>query len=96
MILSEMQELLKGRIGNPIEAEVSTNKLTSLLNQAYTDIADRYRFHKARKRCRFVTVVGEARYDLPTDVLEVYRVSDVTNNVKIDKWGDRRLVTGSS
>lgn len=91
MRLSEMRTILRSRIGNPTIVDVPDSVLDQELNAAYQDIVDRYRFHKARKRCQFDTVIGQARYDLPSDVLSVFRVKDMTNNVKLTKWGDRQL-----
>ncbi len=91
MNLQEMQNILRSRIGNPTAIDVPNSVLTTELNAAYLDIKDRYRFHRARKRCTFSTVIGQSRYDLPTDVLSVFRVRDNTNNVKLRKWGDRQL-----
>lgn len=91
MRLDAMRTQLRQRIGSPTATDVTDATLTDHLNSAYLDIADRYRFHKARKRCQFRTVQGEPRYDMPSDLLAIYRISDTTNNVKLEKWGDRQL-----
>jgi hypothetical protein len=91
MNLLDMQNKLRSRIGNPTAIDVPDSVLATELNAAYLDIVDRYRFHRARKRCLFSTVIGQARYDLPTDVLAVLRIRDNTNNRKMEKWGDRQL-----
>ena len=91
MNLQQMTNLLRGRIGNPTTTDVADSTLQAELNAAYLDIKGRYRFHRARKRCQFQTVIGQARYDLPLDILVVLRVSDETNRVKLEKWGDRHL-----
>jgi hypothetical protein len=95
MNLLEMQNRLRSRIGSPTQIDVPDTMLRTELNSAYLDIVDRYRFHRARKRCLFSTVIGQARYDLPTDVLVVMRVRDNTNQVKLEKWGDRQLSSRS-
>jgi hypothetical protein len=89
--LLQMRTTLRARIGNPTTTDTLDSVLDGEINAAYTDIVDRYRFHLARKRCRFDTIAGEARYDLPTDVLVVMRLSDITNYRKLIKWGDRQL-----
>jgi hypothetical protein len=89
MNLFEMRTQLRSRIGNPTITDVPDSVLTQELNAAYLDIEDRYRFHKARKRCQFLTVPGQSRYDLPSDVLSVFRVSDETNHRKMIKIGER-------
>lgn len=91
MRLVDMRTVLRSRIGNPTEVDVPGSVLNQELNAAYLDIIDRYRFHKARKRCQFFTVVGQSRYDLPNDILAVLRVSDETNFRKLVKRGDRQL-----
>jgi hypothetical protein len=91
MTISEMRTMLRSRIGSPSTVDVPDAKLTESINIAYKDIADRYRFHKARKRCQFSTIVGQDKYDLPSDVLAVLRVSDETNRKKLTKGGDRTV-----
>lgn len=91
MNVQTMYTLLRARIGNPSLVDVPNTKLITMLDLAYQDIADRYRFHRKRKRCQFYTLKGQARYDLPADLISLFRVSDTTNNVKLEKIGDRQL-----
>lgn len=91
MQLSVMRDQLRLKIGKPTIGDVPDADLTTHINSAYIDIADKYRFHKARKRCTFPTVIGTARYGLPTDCLAVYGLRNVTNGGKLYKFGDGEL-----
>jgi len=96
MQFSEMVTSLRVRVGNPTTTDAPDSTLKDILNRSYLDIADRYRFHKVRKRCTFRTVADQSRYDLPNDLLAVLRVSDTTNFVKLEKIGDRQLSSRTS
>jgi hypothetical protein len=96
MNLTNMRTLLREHIGNAPESEVDNNKLNTLLSLANTDISDRYRFHKARKICRFDTVAGQDNYDLPTAMTALLRAQDVTNFRKLTKVGDRQYSSRTS
>jgi hypothetical protein len=95
MNLAEMQVRLRRRIGSPLEADVSNDVLTDHLNSAMLDIMDRFRFHKARKRCRFNTQPGLSRYGIPTDAKVIFRLMNVTKGYKVVKHGDRHLASDS-
>ncbi len=78
-------------IGNPSLVDVTDADLNQLLNDSMKDITGRYRFHKARKRCTFLTVAGQSSYGLPVDCESVYRLWDLTNRKKLEKIGDRQF-----
>lgn len=93
MQLDEMRTMLRARIGNPSTVDVIDPKLNEVINLAMHDISGRYRFHKARKRCTFLTVAGQSAYSLPIDCEVVYRLADITNFKKLEKIGDRQFST---
>jgi hypothetical protein len=95
MQLQEMQAALRLRIGNPLADEVSDGELRSHLNSSLLDIADRFRFHKARRVCRFNTVQSQSRYDLPSNLTAILRAQDVTSFRKLEKVGDRQYSSRS-
>lgn len=85
MDLTTMRTRLRARIGNPDTTDVPDADLTRILNSAYSDIADRFRFHKVRKLCTFPTVGSTTDYGLPTDLLEIIKLRDQTNGRQIRK-----------
>lgn len=91
MNLSEMRVKLRRRIGNPTVNAVTDVQLNDHINDAYTEIADRFRFHQVRKRCVFTTEDGRESYGIPTEATTILRVRDNTNGVKLEKFDDRRM-----
>lgn len=91
MQLSEMRVMLRALVGNPSIVDATDSALDEKINLAMHDISDRYRFHKARKRCTFLTVVGQSSYSLPSDLSAIYRLQDLTNFKKLEKIGDRQF-----
>lgn len=85
MDLATMRTRLRARIGNPDIVDVPDADLTRILNSAYGDIADRFRFHKVRKICTFPTVANTQDYGLPSDLLEIIKVRDQTNGRQLRK-----------
>lgn len=85
MDLTTMRTRLRARIGNPDTTDVPDATLTRIINSAYTDIADRFRFHSARKLCTFPTVADTQDYGLPTDLIEIMKVRDQTNGWQLSK-----------
>lgn len=85
MILSVMRTRLRKRIGNPDTNDVPDVDLNDHINQAYRDIADRFRFHKVRKMCSFPTVSGSKDYALPSALSVIMSVRDKTTGAKIKK-----------
>lgn len=85
MDLSTMRTRLRARIGNPDTTDVPDADLTRIVNSAYGDIADRFRFHMVRKICTWDTVSGTQDYGLPTDLLEIIKVRNQTEGWQIKK-----------
>ena len=85
MDLTTMRTRLRARIGNPDVVDVPDDDLTRIINSAYGDIADRFRFHKVRKICTFPTVSNTQDYGLPADLLEIMKVRDQTNGRQLRK-----------
>jgi hypothetical protein len=91
MNLLELRARLRVSVKNPDEGDVPDEVLTSYINSGYLDLAARYDFHQTRKRCTFLTVAGQAKYQLPGDVASVLRLRDNTHGRKIWKKGDRAI-----
>lgn len=85
MDLITMRTRLRARIGNPDTTDVPDSDLSRIINSAYTDVADRFRFHKVRKLCTFPTASGTQDYGLPTDLLDIIKVRDQTNGRQLRK-----------
>lgn len=88
MDLKTMRDNLRRRVGNPSAGDVPDTILTNVLNRAYSDLTARFKFHRVRKICQFNTIVGQARYGIPSDCFAVLRVRDNTNGKRITKIGD--------
>ena len=89
MQLSEIRTKTRTLIGNPSQTSIPDSRLTELINQAYRDIATRYRFHKVRTIATFATVDGTKRYTLPTDCGVLMKVWDQTSRKKLGKLDNR-------
>jgi hypothetical protein len=87
MDLTALQTRLRSMVGSPSATDVPDAELTQHLNDAYRDIATKFPHHKIRKVCDFETTVGEDTYGLPTGVLSVLKVWDISNNVKLERVG---------
>lgn len=85
MDLVTLRTRLRARVGNPDVADVPDATLTEHINSAYRDIANRFRFHAARKICTFPTVTGTKDYGLPADCDVIFNIRDLTNGVKLTK-----------
>lgn len=83
MNLTELRTRLRRQIGNPTTAAIPDATLDIYLNGAYRDIAEKYKFHKARRLCRFDTVSGSDKYDLPTDTGTILKVRNVTDEERL-------------
>lgn len=90
MDLLQLRTKLRRQVGNPTSGDVTDSLLNEQINQAYKDVADRFRFHRNRKLCTFSTVVGQAEYGLPADLLSIIRVRDTTNGVRLIKSDSKR------
>jgi hypothetical protein len=91
MNLGEMQTKLRRQIGQPSLNAVPDLELTEHLNGAYRDISNKYRFHQVRRVVTFNTIALNDRYNLPSDCASIMRLRDATNEVKLEKWDDRRF-----
>jgi hypothetical protein len=89
----ELKARLRTSVKNPDEQDVPEDILGSYINSGYLDLAARYDFHQTRKRCTFVTVAGQAKYQLPGDIAAVLRLRDNTHGRKIWKKGDRAIAS---
>lgn len=87
--LLALRTKLRKRIGNPSLTDAPDIDLTEIMNEAYSDIAMKFKFHKARKLCQFNTIVNDPRYGIPADCYAVLRIRDTTNKRKLEKGGDR-------
>lgn len=80
MDLVELRTKLRTKVGNPSIAEAPELALTSLINEAYEEIHEKYTFHKARRIVLFPTVAGSALYDIPSDALSIFSLWNTTTN----------------
>ena len=80
---------LRRRVGSPTTAEVPDSEMEENINDAYRDVAHKFRHHKSRKLCSFSTVATQSKYGLPADVGAIYRVWDDTNKIRLRKRGVR-------
>lgn len=87
---------LRVRLGNPTTASVPDSELNENLNDAYRDVATKFRHHKARKLFDFSTVIGTADYALPVDAGALIEVWDIANKRKLVRKGFRRRVFEAS
>jgi len=90
MNLGQMRTKLRRRIGNPVDPNVTDDLLNEMINQGYRDVADRFRFHKNRKLCTFLTVAGQSNYGLPTELLSIIKMRDMSNGGRIMKSDARQ------
>lgn len=88
MDFGTMTSKLRQSIGNPSTGDVTDATLQELINDAYVEIGDKFRFFKGRKVCTFPTVDGVSAYSLPSTSVELIRVYDTTNKVKIELMSD--------
>lgn len=95
MTLAQMRTLLRAMVGNPTVGNVSNSALDEVINLAYKDIVAKYRFHRARTICYVTTSAGQARYNLPQDVLMLKRVWNHDTEDEIVRR-DMRLIIEST
>src|SRR5688572_5671461 len=91
MNFGEAKARLRKAVKNPDLTELSDADCGAYVISGYVDLASRYPYHQTRKRCTFDTVVGEEKYQLPTDLTALYRVKNITTGRKIWKSGDRLI-----
>lgn len=87
MQLSDIRSKLRRKIGNPTTGDVPNADLDEHINDAYRDVATKFKHHKARKLCMFDTVDGTASYGLPSVAGSVFKVWDTTTPGKLSKKG---------
>lgn len=85
MNLLDIRTSLRKRIGNPDANSVPDADLNEVINEAYQEICDEYRFRATRELATFSTVVGANAYGLPSNCLRVKKVKDCTNDNRILK-----------
>lgn len=95
MNFAALKARLRRSVKNPGEEDVPDTDLGENINEGYRDLASRYAYHQTRKRCTFVTVVGQDRYQLPPDLASVLHLRDNTHGKKIWKGGDRTATVKS-
>jgi len=93
-----MQTRVRSQVGNPTAIDVTDDVIRGLVNDAYIEIAEKFRFHTARRICRFDTIIGTTDYDLPTDAVELMRVRDNTSEKLLRPLPDNMLaaLTGTA
>lgn len=90
MTRGDIRTDLRFLIGSPTTADVPDSLLNDHINKAYRWIGVRYGFLKVRKVTQaLITAIGVQNYTLPTDCFAVRGVTDVTNNMKLVKKGER-------
>lgn len=91
MNFAELREALRISVKRPDEGDAPQADLGMYINEGYRDLAGRYEYHQTRQRCTFVTVAGQAKYQLPPDLTVVLRLRDNTHGRKLWKTGDRSI-----
>lgn len=91
MDIQTMLPILRSKVGSPTTADVPDALLTRVINDAYKFICARYPFHETRTIGDIDTVASTGSYDVPEDLLVLYRVWDDTNKKKLKKRGPRYL-----
>lgn len=92
MILSDMRDLLRKRLGNVTAGDASDTELDRLLNDAMREIMDKYPFHSSRSVTTFPTVIGSKRYTVPTDMASLLKVWNATSRMRVRK-ADMRFMS---
>lgn len=90
MNLAAIRANLRMGVGNPSTTDVTNVDLDGHINGAYSEIADKYPFHRVRELGRFSTIASTDKY-IVTDVDTIYRVWDRTNKKKLTKVADRHI-----
>jgi hypothetical protein len=100
MQFSDLRTRLRKRCGNPSTTDVADSDLNEHINDAYVEIANKYRFRAILKRQSISTVAGTRSYDLTAGYHTVKKVwSETTGKekrlTKIDdrQWSERTALT---
>lgn len=87
----DLRAALRRSVKNPDETDAPQIDLGVYINEGYRDLAGRFAYHQTRRRCTFVTVRSQAKYQLPPDIASVLRLRDNTHGRKLWKAGDRAI-----
>lgn len=90
MTLAEMEAMLRSRVGNPTESDISKPMMYEQINLAYHDLCDRFKFRETMARLRFDTDSTHNIYGLPVSWYEVKRVryaDDDDRGGRLEKLG---------
>ena len=85
--LSELRDDLRTKLGSPNIADVPEIALTRIINEAYREIGTKFPFHETRCISSMSTVIGQQRYNLPTDAAVVRKVWNATTGRALRKSG---------
>lgn len=88
MTLAELIAQVRVSVGNPTTTDVPDATLQGMINFAYKEVADKFRFHKTRRICEFTTQAGVDKYTLPAGTNLVFRVKNKTSDWGMDKLPD--------
>lgn len=91
MILPELRDRLRRRIGNPSVTDVPDSDLDTHINGAYQFIWNRYRFRARRGLGKLQTVAGSPRYSISPVTDIIYQVWDRTNGRRLVRIGTRGM-----
>ena len=91
MNLSELEIMVRKRIGNPSLTDVPNANLDTHINNAYQEIFDKYKFKRRRGRARFTTIVGQDKYTVNTLTDIIFKAWDRTNGVPLEFIGKTKL-----
>lgn len=98
--LLAMRTSLRSRVGNPSTSDVPDAVLDDCLNRAYVQITDRFKYFATRRKCYFATVADQQRYNLPSALLNILSVSDITNRIELtrrdDTWANNNQWDGTT
>lgn len=80
MNLSEMEIMLRKRVGSPTESDQAKAVMYECLNLGYKDLAERFPFREVYERLRFETDTDHNIYTLPSTRYQVKRVRYADSN----------------
>lgn len=98
MNLSQLEVKLRAKTGNPSLADVPLATNYGFLNDALQEMANKYIFHRGRNIVTFPTIMGQARYTIPSDCLAVLSLWNTTTNFqgKLTKKDEQWLAAQQS
>lgn len=85
MNFSQIRTRLRKLVGNPTATDVPDADLNEVINEAYQELCDEYRFRATRELATFSTAANVNAYALPTNSLVLMGVKDCTNDVRLRK-----------